>query len=402
MSGTPRDIDSTRSNDRPKAAPASSRDHEIREIAPGILAETIAPASYKEHHNFRGSLPNSKGIEAGFSTEPLEVIYANDSYLDLNAGLTLYGERPLEETAVPRRALKKYVAPTMQQLAAAATLDPTVVALPLASHYKANYYHWWLDSVSKFFICNKSTVFQSKMRNSAWQIFPPEQLTRFQRQTVALLNKDALFMERGNDRFVRGRSVNSGGLHCYGARRVNHMVRGFAEYLNLAIPPSSTTGAGGSGDLLYISRNERPVRRILNEDELVPPLRDLGFHVVHPATLSLPDQIATFRNAQVIVSAHGAGLANILFCRPGTSIVELFPKSGIHASSFFRIASHLDFSYYYIACQEVVIEKRKDKDPFGANKNMIVDRDSFVGFLREVVSESRLNGPKITGNVGNG
>jgi len=39
--------------------------------------------------------------------------------------------------------------------------------------------------------------------------------------------------------------------------------------------------------------------------------------------LPIRDQIATVRNADVVVAEHGAGLSHIVFCRPGTVVVEL-------------------------------------------------------------------------------
>ena len=67
-------------------------------------------------------------------------------------------------------------------------------------------------------------------------------------------------------------------------------------------------------------------------DEAWAHARQLGF---------LAEQIEAFRNARIVLSPHGAGLTNILFCRPNTTLIEIFPEGGVHGSAFLRIASQL-------------------------------------------------------------
>ncbi|MCX6838547.1 MAG: glycosyltransferase family 61 protein [Verrucomicrobia bacterium] len=42
--------------------------------------------------------------------------------------------------------------------------------------------------------------------------------------------------------------------------------------------------------------------------------------------LSVMEQIALFRDADVVAGIHGAGLANLVYCRPGTRVVEVLPE----------------------------------------------------------------------------
>lgn len=52
-------------------------------------------------------------------------------------------------------------------------------------------------------------------------------------------------------------------------------------------------------------------------------LRNEGLEVVLPGSLSVRQQVKTFRSASLVIGPHGAGLSNIVFCRPGTRIYEL-------------------------------------------------------------------------------
>jgi|GEM_PF-6384879 capsular polysaccharide biosynthesis protein len=74
--------------------------------------------------------------------------------------------------------------------------------------------------------------------------------------------------------------------------------------------------------LIYV-RRRIPPRAVANDDELSSHLAAAGFDIVASETLGFAQQVQRYRRARVVVSAHGAGLANTVFCRPGTVVVEL-------------------------------------------------------------------------------
>jgi capsular polysaccharide biosynthesis protein len=48
-------------------------------------------------------------------------------------------------------------------------------------------------------------------------------------------------------------------------------------------------------------------------------------------------QILLFQSAEFVISPHGAGLANLLFCEPGTKVIELMPS--VEVRPFFWLIS---------------------------------------------------------------
>jgi capsular polysaccharide biosynthesis protein len=76
---------------------------------------------------------------------------------------------------------------------------------------------------------------------------------------------------------------------------------------------------------LYISRNDAVGRRVVNEFDLRKFLIGLGFEVVLLSGLKVADQAKLFSEAEIVVGPHGAGMTNLLFCEPGTLVVEAFP-----------------------------------------------------------------------------
>lgn len=65
-------------------------------------------------------------------------------------------------------------------------------------------------------------------------------------------------------------------------------------------------------------------RRIVHQEPIRQALVRRGFTCVDPGEWSLTEQIRLFQGAELVVAPHGAALANIIFCRPGATIVELF------------------------------------------------------------------------------
>ncbi len=77
---------------------------------------------------------------------------------------------------------------------------------------------------------------------------------------------------------------------------------------------------------VFISRKDAPKRRIINEDEVFELFEKHGFVRYEMSKLSVLDQILIMQNADIVVGEHGAGLTNILFCKQGTMVIELFQE----------------------------------------------------------------------------
>lgn len=94
---------------------------------------------------------------------------------------------------------------------------------------------------------------------------------------------------------------------------------------------------------IYISRKNSH-RSFCNEEELIALMDNLGFDVCYLEEMSFESQIRLFEAAKVIVAPHGAGLANILWCEPGTHIVELFSPRYFN-DCYARLCSQLKLTY---------------------------------------------------------
>ena len=86
-------------------------------------------------------------------------------------------------------------------------------------------------------------------------------------------------------------------------------------------------------------------RYILNEEELFDGLKDYGFKQYTLESLSIPEQIELFYDAEYVIGAHGAGLTNILCC-DRISILELFP-SKFTLPHYYYLAKSLGHTHSY-------------------------------------------------------
>jgi len=73
---------------------------------------------------------------------------------------------------------------------------------------------------------------------------------------------------------------------------------------------------------IYISRSGR--RRVVNEDELIAMLHDYNFTIIKDEPRSLAEQVRIYKNASFIIGPHGASFTNVIWCEPGTHLLELF------------------------------------------------------------------------------
>jgi hypothetical protein len=125
----------------------------------------------------------------------------------------------------------------------------------------------------------------------------------------------------------------------------------------------------GPRQRIYIRR--RGTRAVANRRLVEQILRRSGFTPVMMEDLTATQQIDLFRRAEMVVAAHGAGLANLLFCPPGTQVLELSPDCE-YRPFFNEIAAKLGLSHAVLPCPT-------DDGTF--NGRLTVNTDRLAGLL---------------------
>jgi hypothetical protein len=133
---------------------------------------------------------------------------------------------------------------------------------------------------------------------------------------------------------------------------------------------------------LFISRADATSRLIRNEDELFARLAPLGFTRVTLSVRGVAEQAALFAQADVIVAAHGAALANLVFCRAGAAVVEIhYPRYTL--GLYWQIAERLGLRYG--ALRGLTIEDAGGGESDPRRTDMRVEAESVARYVAELV-----------------
>jgi hypothetical protein len=117
-----------------------------------------------------------------------------------------------------------------------------------------------------------------------------------------------------------------------------------AAYDRILAAVTGSSHPPATGRKLYISRRDSKNRVLVNESEIQAVAESVGCTSVMLSDLSFNEQVRLFSEASLIVAPHGAGLTNIGFCRPGTTLCELHMESYVHWS-FRRLAALRGLNY---------------------------------------------------------
>jgi len=209
------------------------------------------------------------------------------------------------------------------------------VAVLTASNQRY-FFHWLLDVLPRFAIL-------AAVRERIDGIYI-ENRRPFQRETLELAGIDTR------------RIINSGDVALLTARKLVvpcHQIMNGREfpawairYLRDRFLPVSAGGTVSAGGRIFLSRESAAHRRLKNEREIIDRLRAYGFREVKPETLCFRDQVRLFRDARVIVAPHGSALANLVFCSPGTRVIEILPAANIDL--YYRLSTALRLDYHYV------------------------------------------------------
>jgi len=97
---------------------------------------------------------------------------------------------------------------------------------------------------------------------------------------------------------------------------------------------------------IYISRSGR--RQITNESELILLLKKFDFVILEDKPRSVAEQVSIYKNASFIIGPHGASFTNIIWCDPGTHLIELFSPN--YVPDFYLYMANIlamKYSAYY-------------------------------------------------------
>jgi hypothetical protein len=229
----------------------------------------------------------------------------------------------------------------------------------MSAMYDYNYYHWLYHVLPRVKL----------VAEMPFDVIYVNRRQVFQREYLKLLGLDKIPMIHAtNETHIRAREL----VFTAFLSLLNDYASGFLR----ALADQFDTDKAKARKKIYISRSNAPNRRhLINEDEIFAFLEKEGFEKCELSKLSVNDQIRLFSSTSFVVGPHGAGLGNIIFCREGTRVLELFDPGYVHPIMWMQVPS-LELQYGYVLGEG----KKNPERPFWERlqKPMTVDLDKFV------------------------
>ena len=157
--------------------------------------------------------------------------------------------------------------------------------------------------------------------------------------------QQAVLGRRTTRRTGANRSAQQTAVHGAGVS----ILEGGAPAVTSVAPRDATALAGGSRPVHVVVMKRSHARRIAQHDEFLRALRTAlpAAFITEIDDAALPPQAAIFRavaSADVLLGAHGAGMANAIVSPSGTCIIEVMPRDW-HVLCYLRLASLFGLRY---------------------------------------------------------
>lgn len=239
------------------------------------------------------------------------------------------------------------------------------------------YYHWMLDVVPRILILKElglDAEIDHYIVNCSGK--------QFQRETLGMIGLQSDKIMRpatGGEFHVRAERLLAPSL----PSELNHVngreCRLLVKHLGAYTAPESPVGGA---QRIYISRNTAGNRLVENEQDVFSLLAAHGFIKIEMEDYSVSEQMRIFSDARVIVGPHGSAFTNIVFCRPGASLVDLLPETNV-VSCFFEIAVQMGLRYFGFVDSAVIDGRSRMHD------SVHIDVPALATFLAESVFNNR-------------
>ncbi len=212
--------------------------------------------------------------------------------------------------------------------------------LGFSAPYK-NYAHWTTDTLPLW------VYFSENYRDSDIRLLLPKNILSFQKQALEVLGIDDRHVYFIEDEIVECEHI----MICSQVSlwSVPTIVASAAEKVARLVTKSEPKRKGR----VFLSRGDVTKRLLLNEDEARDLLSHHGMQFIKASDLSYSEQVELMVQSEVVMAIHGAALANSIYCKPGTHMVEIFPEYCVQPHyRAFAARKNMKYSAIYGTCFE--------------------------------------------------
>ena len=249
-------------------------------------------------------------------------------------GIAIYKEYLIEDTAIRKEFLSYPDVISVDR-------DCTSISHLWANN---NYFHWLLSSLSRVSLLKEANSFNKD------DLFFINSLNKY--EADGFFKIGMRYVQPNNDKWWKCKNLT------ISSPMSNDSITSpiGCKYLR----DNLTTDRKSSIEKVAIRRKSG--RTIVNDKDVYEYLESIGYVSIYCEDYSFEDQISLFNGAKYVVSPHGAGLANIVFCREGTKVLELLSPSYLNAC-FRKVAAYSGLDYYFLIGEgEISLEENPKSD----------------------------------------
>ena len=196
------------------------------------------------------------------------------------------------------------------------------------------YFHWLFEILPRIHLLNKAKIKTEKIYI--------ENKTRFQKQSLSaleypeeqIINSCKYPFIFASKLIVPSPAGNSG-----------NPPKWACQYLRDAFLPKASKKKFPKR--IYISRAGARGRKIENEEEFLEFIGKYGFVTVKLEDIDFLQQVGLFKSIDAVITPHGAGLSNLVFCRKNTKVIELFSPDAVNVC-YWSLSNIVELNYYYM------------------------------------------------------
>jgi capsular polysaccharide biosynthesis protein len=226
-------------------------------------------------------------------------------------------------------------------------INGTTLSLLTGGAGNTNYAHWLFDVLPRIAICEEHV----KITEIDFFLFPSTE-KKFQRETIEGLeiNPNKCKSSEIYRHVLCSNLIVTDHPYCINndsTKDIMHIPQWISQWLKKSFQKYLIQDKN-LPKKFFIDRSDseadnQRLRKILNEFEVKEFLKREGFKIIKLGNISFEEQVKLFFNAKVVVGLHGAGFANIPFCKPGTKVIEF--KNSEEVKQYENLAKKNDLNY---------------------------------------------------------
>jgi len=214
-----------------------------------------------------------------------------------------------------------------------------------------NYFHFLFDIVTKL------KIYQEKFSLDEVDYFYVPNLSNWQKKILSLFGiSETKLIDSNKYRHIKGTEIIAVDHPWYKKGFVQHEIKNIPEWSIFFLREKflKFEKKFEASRKIFIDRSDSQYNhcKLINNQEVINYLKTKEFKSYQASKLDFFEQIFLFKNAEIIISPHGAALTNIIFSSPNLRLFELIPNN--HGSvKCERISKFLNFKYQRVSLDPI-------------------------------------------------